>query len=230
MKTEPEWKDNLGTEECPVPADHVVQVMFRNGNISSQSSPERFAGQFRWNHLQAEGDIIAFRDWTAWEEQLKAEEPTTSWNGEGLPPVGTVCEMIDDVGKWVVVEIFSHFGGSCFGWSSKRSLYYFTNNSKEFRKIPNEEQLAINEPAPAWNGEGLPPAGTICLAKLRSGTWYKVRILLTNPEIYSCVAVLIHSDGTYDQVHWLQKFKLLPSEEDQAVHYMLEKVSECASS
>jgi hypothetical protein len=153
MKTEPEWKENLGY--CPEEIKgHDVEVMFNDGSKDRDEDPQGWAWSKKHNY-----PIISFRDWTVWEEQQETKEPTPSWNGEGLPPVGTIC-----------------------------------------------------------------------LAKLRSGNWYKVRILLTNPEICSCIAVLIRSDGKYDAVHWLQSFKLLPREEDQAVHYMLEKVSDCDNS
>lgn len=35
-------------------------------------------------------------------------EPQTSWAGEGLPPVGTVCEAMVSPGEWAKVEVLAH--------------------------------------------------------------------------------------------------------------------------
>lgn len=75
-------------------------------------------------------------DWS----ELK-EIPKQPWNGEGLPPVGTVCDMLDDKNFFVEVEIIAIKSLHAFGWSEDRSMAYFSSNPDEFRPIQTPEQI-----------------------------------------------------------------------------------------
>lgn len=45
-----------------------------------------------------------------WEAELARLASTAEWNGEGLPPVGTVCEGLE-YANWVKVEVIAHYEG-----------------------------------------------------------------------------------------------------------------------
>ena len=85
---------------------------------------------------------------------LKAD--AKEWNGEGIPPVGAVCEILGTVGQelskqefsWVQVEIIAH---TCFGGApiavgrdlSRATLGWGIASS--FRPIRTPEQIAAEE-------------------------------------------------------------------------------------
>jgi hypothetical protein len=67
------------------------------------------------------------------------------WNGEGLPPVGTVCEMKDDRGSWLKVEIIASHAGYSHGWSDVCTQNFFADDPQDFRPIRTPEQIAADE-------------------------------------------------------------------------------------
>ena len=81
-------------------------------------------------------------------EQLAAAraERIPSWNGEGLPPVGSAsCEYLGahKYDEWTVVNIFAHYGHTVFvdfgdGWRAE-------DDSSRFRPIRTAEQVAAEE-------------------------------------------------------------------------------------
>lgn len=94
--------------ECPVDSDAIVEVKYRKPN-PYQFNNDR-AGDFTWSHDGFDGDIIAYRlqqptkSERACDDAAEADEEadlnecigqdfdTPEWNGEGLPPVGTICQ------------------------------------------------------------------------------------------------------------------------------------------
>lgn len=101
--------------ECPVDSDAIVEIKFRWHN-QHQYNNDR-AGDFDWTHTGRSSDIIAYRlHQQTKSEQVRAEAwrsyagmtenddeadlnecigqdfDTPEWNGEGLPPVGTICQ------------------------------------------------------------------------------------------------------------------------------------------
>lgn len=82
-----EWKGG----ECPVPAGTLVDLRYRNNYYEDRIAvPALTFGNMSdeefWQHenYAHECDIIAWR--------LHQPEQA-AWNGEGLPPVGTECEL-----------------------------------------------------------------------------------------------------------------------------------------
>ena len=80
-----------------------------------------------------------------------AERPTTpSWSGEGLPPVGAVCE-VDWCEEWHKCEVIAHFQQRCGMVAAftveisygVKSLYAFGADS--FRPIRTPEQIAADQ-------------------------------------------------------------------------------------
>lgn len=90
--------------ECPVDNDAIVEVRYRIPN-PYQFNNDR-AGDFIWLHTGSGGDIIAYRlhkpdaNSRANDDQLEQDLnecigqdiDIPEWNGEGLPPVGTICQ------------------------------------------------------------------------------------------------------------------------------------------
>lgn len=72
-----------------------------------------------------------------------------AWNGEGKPPVGTVCDFQDGLGDWHEVEITAIArNGICFVEAGKKGECYVTLTAN-FRPIRTAEQIAAEERATA---------------------------------------------------------------------------------
>ncbi|HHK2337522.1 TPA: hypothetical protein ACQRHQ_003412 [Pseudomonas aeruginosa] len=103
-------------------------------------------GWFFWG-LGAEwkygGDVSAEREATF------EARPQETWDGQGLPPVGTVCEVKHrDIG-WVRCEIVAHKSFSCGGlthaiaWIDENTLDQ--SQGLRFRQLRTPEQIAAEE-------------------------------------------------------------------------------------
>ncbi|WP_216579585.1 hypothetical protein [Pseudomonas aeruginosa] len=75
--------------------------------------------------------------------------PQEAWDGQGLPPVGTVCEVKHrDIG-WVRCEIVAHKSFSCGGlthaiaWIDENTLDQ--SQGLRFRQLRTPEQIAAEE-------------------------------------------------------------------------------------
>jgi hypothetical protein len=85
-----------------------------------------------------------------------AKEDPVVWNGQGLPPVGTVCEAViphssgeDDENKsiiWIEGVVIAHheINGKTFTWFAERDGFY-PPNVLEFRPIRTPEQIAYDQ-------------------------------------------------------------------------------------
>lgn len=90
--------------ECPVDSDAIVEVRYRSPNPYQYNNDR--AGDFEWAHTGSGCDIIAYRVHTpdtnsrANDDRLEQDLnecigqdiDIPEWNGEGLPPVGTICQ------------------------------------------------------------------------------------------------------------------------------------------
>jgi hypothetical protein len=85
--------------------------------------------------------------WGAKAELVQVQTPEIAWTGEGLPPVGTVCEWRDDdSGSWVKVELrylsehtaLLRFDLPCGGDSEGA----YSPTDCQFRPIRTPEQIA----------------------------------------------------------------------------------------
>lgn len=82
------------------------------------------------------------------EGYYKTHECPAPWNGEGLPPVGTICEVENDVlGGWVRVDkVLAHsaVGGSEVAVFQRVDMISYAL-AGSFRPIRTPEQIAAEE-------------------------------------------------------------------------------------
>lgn len=76
-------------------------------------------------------------------------EAPPKWNGEGLPPVGTVCEIRHEKFGWTRCEIVAHKHMSCGGKSHAIAWidgdHVDQSQGTRFRPIRTAEQIAEDE-------------------------------------------------------------------------------------
>ena len=89
--------------------------------------------------------VISQKEWQ--QERYKMQkQQDNSWYERGeLPPVGTICKMIDDKNTWLECEIIAHKNSFCIGWISSRNAPFYTDDKSEFRPLHTEREKAIDE-------------------------------------------------------------------------------------
>lgn len=89
--------------------------------------------------------------WTFWRpdtvdvEAMIPRPAAETWNGEGLPPVGTVCEWRPNQDGWVQVEILGHDGEETWFRRAGQSISETCLRMAFFRPIRTPEQIAAAE-------------------------------------------------------------------------------------
>lgn len=78
------------------------------------------------------------------------ERPVTAWNGEGLPPVGTVCELrAHKLTDWSMAKIeFAHRNVIVWDWIGEPSMNGLCTtyaHNVEMRPIRTPEQIAAED-------------------------------------------------------------------------------------
>ena len=88
-------------------------------------------------------------EWQQERDKMSSKpEVDSSWYERvEFPPIGTVCEMIDDKNTWLECEVISHKDGSCIGWIPSRKAPFYTYDKNEFRPLRTEREKAIDEMA-----------------------------------------------------------------------------------
>lgn len=159
-----EW----GGGECPVEKGTLVDVKWRDGKIDDSipakiihdlDSPKRHA--IRWRHLGNSHDIIAYRLHKPQEavhgeagdeadlNECASNDAGQVWNGEGLPPVGCVCEVLYDEHEvlgntWLKAKIISHDDGNVVGrWlegNTEHTLFDYAINHRDYRPLRTEAE------------------------------------------------------------------------------------------
>jgi hypothetical protein len=88
--------------------------------------------------------IPNFPAWRALRLIPRRVEPAP-WNGEGLPPVGTVCEWHPNNDGWIQVEILGHSGEETWFRRDGHELSETCLRMAFFRPIRTPEQIAAEE-------------------------------------------------------------------------------------
>lgn len=104
-----EWGGGL----IPISTNTFVDVKFNNGDVRLG----KIAGEYSWEHVWEDSNIIAYRLHQPQEaEQVKPDDESDLnecarqdsapvWNGEGLPPVGCMCERSWAGDEWQLCKI-----------------------------------------------------------------------------------------------------------------------------
>ena len=83
------------------------------------------------------------------------------WDGEGLPPVGTVCEWLASVDHdWVKVTVLGHHGDDTWLKPDDGTQSFIVGNAENFRPIPNEREKAIDEILQIIDHNGVDPVNS----------------------------------------------------------------------
>lgn len=117
-----------------------------------QGSESRISGWMRlrdgkWYWWPAPGAKCA-RDWHLTLNRQPVElfiERPAQWAGEGLPPVGEICERNSESGEWVSTKILAHSHlGSVVAYEDVFSPYHlgWCNRESDFRPIRTPEQIS----------------------------------------------------------------------------------------
>ena len=163
--------------ECPVDSDAIVEVKYRNPSLNKFNNDR--AGDFYWAHTGGRGDIIAYRvhnqdiNSLANDDRLEQDlnecigqdVDVQEWNGEGLPPIGTICEakVPRSITGWEWREVKVVESGT--PGAEKEVLVYdlettFPSWADEFRPLRTEAEKLRDEAGLAlyhainWNAEG----------------------------------------------------------------------------
>lgn len=122
--------------------DYDRELMFyERGDVRSNIYPENLAEDHRRIHDDNGVKIT--------REQYEAALAQSAWDGEGLPPVGIVCEYNSFVGGWVKIRVHAFAEGTMFfSWleGSFTGTDVFRGPAPEkFRPILNKEQVNYNQ-------------------------------------------------------------------------------------
>lgn len=112
---------------------------------------EQFGGiskRQRFGHESPDISVAKMTGGHGWN--LVAERPTepAPWNGECLPPVGTVCEMYWGSGRWRRAEVFAHKPNANGGVDALVEVdgdWSYSTNPSSFRPLKTAEQIAAEE-------------------------------------------------------------------------------------
>lgn len=103
-------------------------------------------------------------------ERRPITEPV--WDGEGLPPVGVECEMENDRGTWLPVDVIAHKDGFAFGWSYDYRIVLHSDKTEGFRPIRSPEDVARDEAIDAMRDVGYTLPAAIRFTKEEMASLY----------------------------------------------------------
>lgn len=68
------------------------------------------------------------------------------WNGEGLPPVGTVCQWLASGDHdWINVTVLGHDGEDTWLKPDDGTQSFIVSCAEDFRLLPTERDLAVQQ-------------------------------------------------------------------------------------
>lgn len=157
-----EW----GGGECPVDSDEIVEVKYRKPN-PYQFNNDR-AGDFIWLHTGSGGDIISYRlqqpgiNSRANDDRLEQDlnecigqgVDMPEWSGDGFPPAGCKCEVMESnplsvFDKWTSCTVI-HFNlregretQACIIDDNGDFAILYGNDGVKFRPLRTAAQKAM---------------------------------------------------------------------------------------
>lgn len=144
--------------ECPVDSDAIVEVKYRSPKPYQYNNYNDRAGDFDWEHIGSNADIIAYRlphpgfKSRANDDRLEQDlnecigqdVGVPEWNGEGLPPVGVECEWLASADHdWVAVTVLAYDGNDAWLKPSDGSQSFVVGNVAGFRPLRTEAEKAM---------------------------------------------------------------------------------------
>lgn len=146
---------SIDRNTVPEGATHVVADIY---NLRESQVKINTGNPYR---KYVDGDWYAFVE-GSWVYVLDAEPSRyqlipAPWTGEGLPPVGTVCDMTLRQGTNTEVEVLAYHGQSVWlkDTGKHSGVHYFTSEIDktriQFRPIRTPEQIAAEERESAIN-------------------------------------------------------------------------------
>lgn len=140
--------------DCPVDSDAIVEVKYRIPKPYQYNNYNDRAGDFDWEHIGSNADIIAYRlhdqgiNSSASNEQLEqdlneciGQGVVTEWDGEGLPPVGVECEWLASGDhEWIAVTVLCYDGEDAWLKPSDGSQSFVVWNIDNFRQLRTEAE------------------------------------------------------------------------------------------
>lgn len=151
------WIEWGGGKFPPVSTNTIVDVKFKKGYVQSGYP----AGEYSWEHNWQGSNIIAYRlhqpqEVTGADDESDLNEcigqnPVTTWNGEGLPPAGCECEVIQEnplsvFGDWTQCKVinFNHRDGKesqvCIIDYNGDFAILYANDGYKFRPVRSEAE------------------------------------------------------------------------------------------
>ncbi|ERW09406.1 TPA: hypothetical protein ACGCBD_002860 [Pseudomonas aeruginosa] len=96
-----------------------------------------------WSYWLEGSEVWADCFVSAEREATFEARPQEAWDGQGLPPVGTVCEYYADENTWRRCEIVAHKDGKAVVWVNHAHIW--TSSGGILRPIRTPEQIAAEE-------------------------------------------------------------------------------------
>lgn len=142
LKATKEKVMDIDWSKAPEGATHRVPhgcwYKIEDGLVWCWSSREEWAGPYPKKQYE-DGSM---------EDMVKRPKTASEWNGEGLPPVGTVCEY-KHVSEWQKVEVFAvkpnHNGSHTALFTYENGTWCGCAEPSFFRPIRTPEQIAAEE-------------------------------------------------------------------------------------
>jgi len=163
--------------------------------------------------------IVTRAQWQAAVEALRSDAPTqAALISDGyLPPLKSALPMPNvippkqeaiDWPSWATHRVTTgpDWDGSpdmkgSIEFAVLRGESYHDHWGGEF-DMDDSSWIVLDERANPWNGEGLPPVGTVCELRCKTGGWGEAEIKYQGRAI--CVWLWIRRDGNTDQVEWAE--------------------------
>lgn len=120
--------------DCGKWAAYIDDQSHRGPNRSAWYSRIRVLGSTEQQAADLRDEVL---------DALNGKPEAVAWNGEGLPPVGTVCEWRSSGTLWKKCRIVGHDGGLAV--LVYEDTNYFARYAKDLRPIKTAEQIAEEE-------------------------------------------------------------------------------------